>query len=727
MPRKKARNSVSHAPGATPPSLSSKRKFNWRESNLRWSLAAGGLLLITLLAYSNSFRAGLTRDSWPMILQNPKVHEANFSNVQFILGHTYWWPSQFGLYRPITTLSYLVNYALLGNGERPAGYHWINFLLHFINVLLVFALSTRLLRSFWAGLSVAAIWTMHPILTESVTNVIGRADLLAGIGVLGGFSLYLKSTESRGAARIAFLLALAAITALGVFSKENAVVILGVVILYEASFWRERRNLRGLAWGCIAISIPIALMLYQRSVVLASYPALPAQFLDNPLAGSPFLAGRLTAIAVMGKYIWLLVWPITLSADYSYNQIPLENGSIHNWIAWAAIAAIIFAAAILWKRNRTAFFFTAFAFVTFIPTSNLLFYVGTIMAERFLYLPAIGFAACLTLAIRALSERARAPLIWPVAIALIIAAWGIRTYVRNNDWRDDLTLAKASVKTSPNSYRTHMGLALWLGRTEPVRTHIDEAAAEAEEGLSILKGVPDERNTTTSYGIAASVYQLKGVLASAPGYSDPPEAARDYQRALDILLQAVRIDEKLNETHGEIGIPDGITESRVKPMSSPQIYIQLATVYLKLKEFDKAYRTALYARALSIRSEEASLLAAEAAATAGRKDEAAVAMVAGLLITGDKRFLPPLNALNGNGLDSKGCVFKTAANGALLNNSCEPVHGDICSAFADIIEIDRWNLDPDVADQTKSRARVEFGCTEQSLEQGRKIEEFPLP
>lgn len=75
------------------------------------------------------------------------MRELTGENVHLILQHTYWWPTgESGLYRPFTTLSYLFNYAVLGNGNMPAGYYWINLLLHLGNVFLVFALMRRILR-----------------------------------------------------------------------------------------------------------------------------------------------------------------------------------------------------------------------------------------------------------------------------------------------------------------------------------------------------------------------------------------------------------------------------------------------------------------------------------------------------------------------------------------------------------------------------------------------------
>src|SRR5579863_4259984 len=126
---------------------------------MRNLLAAAALCALTLLAYSNSFQTGFAFDNKGLILQVPQIREATPQNIALIFQHSYWWPlGEAGLYRPFTTLSYLFNYAILGDGDQPEGYHWINLILHLGNVLLAYALALRLLRSIWPAAFMAALW-----------------------------------------------------------------------------------------------------------------------------------------------------------------------------------------------------------------------------------------------------------------------------------------------------------------------------------------------------------------------------------------------------------------------------------------------------------------------------------------------------------------------------------------------------------------------------------------
>ena len=159
---------------------------------------------------------------------------------------------------------------------------------------------------------------------------------------------------------------------------------------------------------------------------------------------------------MIGKYLWLLVWPRDLSCDYSYNQIPVGGGFAALAVCAAAAAAAIFC----YRRHKAVCFFIAFFFAALAPTSNLVILIGSIMAERFLYLPSLGFAGCLVWAIY------RRPRMAPAVLGVICAALAVRTYARNIDWLDDQSLWTSAAKVCPASYKTHLHLATAAGRTQ---------------------------------------------------------------------------------------------------------------------------------------------------------------------------------------------------------------------------------------------------------------------
>jgi tetratricopeptide (TPR) repeat protein len=668
-------------------------------------LVAMALCAVTLLAYSNSFGAGFTLDNRGLLLRDPRIRQATAQNIGLIFRQTYWWPyGESGLYRPITTLTYLFNYAILGNGEQPAGYHWINFLLHTGNVLLVYALALRLMRKFWPAVFVAAIWAVHPVLTESVTNMVGRADLLAGMTLLSGFWMYLESAETRGWRRWAWLAGLMAVTTVGVFSKESAVTVLGVIALYELTWWKEKRRGRALLLGCLAISPALVALWCARSAVFAKLRAPVFPFCDNPIAGAGFWTAKLTAIKVMAKYLGLLAWPAHLSCDYSYAQIPLASGSPQDWLAWTAVAAVAAAALLMFRFNRTVFFFAGVAFVTFLPTSNLMFPLGTIMAERFLYLPSIALAVCLVLALYAIGRRAGLARLAPVAMCLILAAFTARTWARNSDWRDDLSLMTAAAGSSPHSFKTHLALAVALDDSDATHANIDRVIAEAEKSLAILDSLPDWRNNFDAYRRTSDYYVAKGDSQTAP------ESLRAYHKALELLLRSKTIMTAAYEHR--------VAEERARGHEAPQpdqakfadLERSISDTYLKLNDPSKAVEAAATALELDPLNAQTYWQLSAAYLAGGRADEAAVTLVRGTFATSDLNLRQGLLSLYGQGLDSKGCATVFGPQGPAINPSCEIVRRHTCAAAAATIPLYLRLQRPDLAKQLEDSVSRDFGC-----------------
>jgi hypothetical protein len=114
-------------------------------AGLNWKPYAA-LAAIVLVAWSNSFGLGFAADGGA-VTSDSRIQSATAENVSLILGKHYWWPNPADrLYRPITTLTYPLNYSVLGSGTNAASYHTLNLLLHLINAWLVFALASLLLR-----------------------------------------------------------------------------------------------------------------------------------------------------------------------------------------------------------------------------------------------------------------------------------------------------------------------------------------------------------------------------------------------------------------------------------------------------------------------------------------------------------------------------------------------------------------------------------------------------
>jgi len=626
------------------------------------------LIVLTLLAYSNSFEGGFVLDNRGLMLNDPRIQEASAANLGLIFQHTYWWPNgESGLYRPFTTLSYLVNYSLLDNAKEPWGYHAVNFLLHAINVLLAFVLALRLFRNARIAFFSAALWAVHPVLTESVTNIAGRADLLAAAAVLGGLLAYLQSVDATGWRRFAWLAALAAITGIGVFSKESAIVILGAIVLYELTFRKALPH-----WiGFVATLIPCAIMLYVRHRVLSATQPMEIPFTDNPIASAGFLEGRLIALHVIARYFLLLAWPAHLSADYSWSQIPLAT----NWIAAAAVLTVIPVSLLLYRWNRAAFFFFVVGLMWLAPASNLLFPIGSIMAERFLYLTALGLVACVVLAIDALAQKTGTAKFVPLLLGISVIALAARTWVRNNDWKDNLTIASASVETSPMSFKTHDLLANVLFASDPSHANIGRVIDESERSLAILAPLPDERQPADPYRFAANCYMLRGA----------------YQKAIPALRKLIAIEQAHNQRTADA-------------------YLMLSAAYTEAADPTHASDAATQAAQLNPLSPQLYLQMADTASSAGRLDDAAIALIEGVFITSDKSLRQALVDLYRTALDPKSCALAQGPNGPAINPICPIVHTHVCAASSVVVKTLEASQQTELAQTRKKMFVEQFGC-----------------
>jgi tetratricopeptide (TPR) repeat protein len=475
----------------------------------------------------------------------------------------------------------------------------------------------------------------------------------------------------------------------------------------------SQKRLRALGLGFLAVLPALVAMAYQRVAVFSKLPPVEFPFLDNPLTAAGFWSAKLTALRLLAKCLGLLIWPAHLSWDYSYAQIPMATGSLADWAGWMAVAAVGAAALLAYRFERTVFFAIGFAFVTFLPTSNLVLPIGTVLAERLLYLPAIALAICLGAAAGALGRRTGYPRMAPVVLGVIGVALAARTWVRNADWRDSVTVTAAGVVTSPNSYKTHGALALALFEAEPGHGNLESVIAEAEEGLAILHGLPDERSNSEAFLQAADYYRARGNLLS-PGGADPSrltaESRQAYQRELHLLLDARSIV--------EASLRGSTARARARGAPLPQLdaakFVEmedaLSAAYLRLG--DPVHSAAAAAAAIGWAPEKAESyrLLAAALLVDGKAEDAAITLFQGLLATADMDFRSKLETLYQDGLGGQGCALVAGSGGPQINPSCEIVRRHACSAVARLIPVYTRLGRQDLAIQLQRKAEAAFGC-----------------
>jgi tetratricopeptide (TPR) repeat protein len=639
-----------------------------------WLCLALGLLI--LIVYSNSFTVPFLFDSEIIVKMDPRIRAATFANAEQILTRDYWFPNQESvLYRPLTTFSYMFNYAILGNGENVFGYHVINFLLHWANACLVLLIVHRLAGRLDIAALTAGLFALHPVNTEAVTNVVGRADLLATFCVLLGGWCYLNKR----------LAAMAVVGCLGVLAKETGLMLVGFVGLYDLLWEKSLKDiLKKFRLEYLALLPGLLLIAAIRRWMMSTTMVFEDFFLDNPLVGAAPFQRFVTAMSAIGRSLKLLIFPQTLSADYSFNQIPLfgtgnTDTDIFAWISLVAVAFLLAVAIYIRKRNKLLAWSILFFFVMLLPTSNLIVTIGSIMAERFLYLSSIGFCAVMAVLLLALSERLASPtrvnnrfapvLRWALPIVLI-AALGIRTLQRNSDWQDDVALWKSTVAASPESYKAHMTygntiLADAERNNVPLAQVIDDAIAQEELAQSIMETrppLPLKWKSVMVYLHLAKDYRMKGQFLDDSGRHD--EGVRYYERSLETLGKAQDVDRVTNQEAHDFKLRRGVPAEEIADAGNYLVYESLCFTYAKFGEWEKCESAAHYLQHIAPQQPSGYELLGAAYFNLGRYPDAAAQFLAGLLVDSEKpNWLSSLSAtyeklgVEPNPVTSEGTVF----------------------------------------------------------------------
>ena len=660
----------------------------------KWK-ARAALVALALAAYAGSFGLGLAQDSKAIVAQDPRLREVTTENLKLILTKNYWWPKTGdGLYRPVTTISLLFNSAVLGNGTAPAGYHAVNFLLHAVNVWLVLELALLLFQAVQPAFFAAALWAVHPICTEAVTSIVGRADLLAAMAVLGGLLLYAKRQGYWVTA------GLFAISTAGVFAKENAAVLLGLMLLWDLSF-REGKSAVMLRWrDYAAVAASLVLLTWARHTVLGALPVPQPVYVDNPILGADFFAARLTAVKVIGLDLWLLLCPLGLSCDRSYNQVPLAAWS-DPW-AWAAllvVAAVLALAFVRYRRDRLTFWLAGFFAIALLPTANLLFPIGALMAERFLYLPSVAFAV----AIVALLSRLKSPRHTVAVVTILAVLYAGRTFARNAAWNNDLTLASTDVQTTPESFRLHDMLAKALFEQD-ARRNIDRSIQEEEKSWAILAPLAPARSSEFPPTFLGIYYAAKADL-------DPANSRAWYEKSLAVLEKAREISRAAEKTYGDLQRASGAPPTERSGFQ--QLYFNLANVCLNLGRYQEAIDALRYGRGLNPAALEAYDGLQVAYAATGNFRMAAVALEEKAQVDG---FQPATVAAIREvyrKIPGGACAFVQQGARWQLNMNCPVVKSDLCLAWPDLAQAYTDARQPAQSRALGDAAVSRYGCAAQ--------------
>jgi tetratricopeptide (TPR) repeat protein len=508
-------------------------------------VAAGLAVLVAVVAvavYGRTLDSGFVYDDKIQILLNPWITSAKYL-ANIFSTHSFGFSEkeyQAISYRPMVFVVYMVEYALFG--LKPWGWHLVNVILHALNSVMVFFLTSLLLsrRPGGAGLeepgrpdapaprpyllpglpafAAGIIFAVHPINTEAVAWVGCIPELFYTLMMLSSFYLFVRSLDTApyggaGGFRLAVSVLLFFIAAL---TKETAVLLPLLFFIYDRTRGRDEKVLgapvvKRYAPYLAAAVIYIAI----RSYILGG-EAIPTEKLHAYLTGGQFV---LNSMVLLAKDLGFMILPMgsfplqLLDPVYSVAE-PRAILSIA-----ALLAGLVFVIAMRKKLNPLVIFSVFLMVLPLLPTLYSPAISRTPYADRYMYFPSIGLVLILSLVFRracayGVKARSQAVLWGSVAVFVLIAsvfsAWSSGKALF---WKDDLTLWRSALRGDPENYLAiHSIGAIYFsdGRTGDAVKTLELALMLNETSLH-----PDPTAIMTTRKVLATAYGKKGMVDKA--------------------------------------------------------------------------------------------------------------------------------------------------------------------------------------------------------------------
>ncbi len=541
--------------------------------------------MLALLLYANTVGHDYTVDDGTVI-KNNKITVGGIKSIPTIFTSGYrkgFWDRKEGLYRPISVAMYAIEWQLAP--DQPWLGHLINIILYILTAWLLFKFLRTLLHAHHPLIPflITLLYIAHPLHTEVVANIKSRDEILCFLFAILSMQ-QLLNWINRGSIKNLFFAA--GFYMLALFSKESAITLIAVFPLLTWYFSKEAIShlpasiFTFLITGVTFIAIRYAVI----GTISGNYEL---QLINNTLVGTQDSLIRFgTAMLIMGKYLYLLFIPVTLVFDYSYNTIPLTSlfspESLFSLLIYIALAWIAIKG---FKDKRPYSFGILFFAITVSLVSNILFLIEATMAERFLYMPSLGFFIAEVTGADSLFTKRQAikgsvfkqltttPSYFIFTVAILL--FSIRTVARNIQWKNNLTLLAADVKSSPNSARIRYayGSAILVEQAliekdeNKKQELLRSSIAELEKGVSIIEDYSDAwYHLGIAYKEANDPANAIRCLEKSRSYKPFKDAeayvavglaygmANQYEKAITELRTAVQMDSTSSEAYNNLGL-----------------------------------------------------------------------------------------------------------------------------------------------------------------------------
>ncbi|XP_067014529.2 protein O-mannosyl-transferase TMTC4 isoform X2 [Anabrus simplex] len=474
----------------------------------------------------------------------------------------------------------------------------------------------------------AMLFAVHPIHSEAVAGVVGRADLLCALFYCLAFLAYCNAVVHHGGLRSSLMLAASMLLCgLAMFSKEQGITVIGLCCAYDiivhskihpltllAYVWHqvyqlfnpkmrrkkeassddtsgdstngaEEQHMLGPLFTrqVVLLATGVSLLLL-RWRIMGSIPPV-FQKVDNPASFAGSLLTRiLTYNYIYALNAWLLVCPLWLCFDWSMGCLPLVTleHSVDPRI-FAALAFWMAFTVLLWRcfscsRGRSRRSLTmalALVVIPFLPATNIFFRVGFVVAERVLYLPSAGYCMLVVLGLRQLATASWRKHVLQLMYFCLIVLFGLRACWRSAEWRTEEVLFRSGLQVCPLNAKVHYNIA----KNAADSGNRSFAVAEYREALRLNSEYDQAMNNL------ANILKDEGKLEEAERYLRKAVQLRpDFAAAwmnLGIVLAGLK-----RHQEAEVSYFTALQHRK----KYPDCYYNLGNLYLDQQKYWDAYK-----------------------------------------------------------------------------------------------------------------------------------------
>lgn len=541
---------------------------------------------VCIICYVNSLNGDFVHDDLVAVTTNPDVLGKNPVTELFV--NDFWGkpmsdPVSHKSYRPLTVLTFRINHAV--GGLSSWGYHVFNVCLHMVVCLLLLSLCLDVLR--WSrgdALITAVLFAAHPIHTEAVSNIVGRAEVLSALFFFLSLILFLKST-SQNDNSIRWLLVSFACSTCALLAKEQGITVLPICVASRILQLWEHNRLRAPNEECLKkkfhflidftlfsiIVTFVVLVVFRIWMLQGSMPKFSEQ--DNPASFSPCVLTRFYTYSFLAAFnFWMLLNPTTLSYDWQMGSLPLVTSAleVQNVLSMLLVAFLLLSlirflndccstsSSSKMCDRKSLMLSMSILSLPFIPASNLFVTVGFVVAERVLYIPSAGFCILVTYGLRKLRhDFRRVSYVWKGLTLVLILLFMVRTMRRNQDWRSRETLFRSGLTSVPQNAKVHYNFA----NLQKDLGNVDSATEHYRIALSLWPNHASAHNNlgTLLSNIEDAEYHFKAALSINPQH---PRALFNmgslYSKqgknliAQEFFQKAIELDEEFTEAYSSL-------------------------------------------------------------------------------------------------------------------------------------------------------------------------------